>query len=252
MKYGLSYSIVAMIVLATPVAAEEDRFVGQVVNPSSLPVDRVQVVVYRLDDPSQRLTTLTDEKGGFSLPLRDLVPPKPNALLQNHPNPFNPSTLIPFEIEKRGHVRLDVYNILGQRVITLVDEERPAGFHRVQWDATDRLGRGVSAGVYIYRLSAGSWHDARKLMLLDGGAGRAGGNAAGFVEDAGAHTLGVKITGEEILPATFTWGRGSGPLVAEVKGIEDLLPPEVVDSKTGANPFSGTSLASIFQIVAGH
>ena len=77
-------------------------------------------------------------------------------------------------------------------------------------------------------------------------------DAAGLVEDAGAHTLGVKITGEEILPATFTWGRGSGPLVAEVKGIEDLLPPEVVDSKTGANPFSGTSLASIVQIVSGH
>ena len=252
MKYALFHSIVAIFVLATAVAAEEDRVEGQVVNPRSHPVKRVQVEVYRLDDPRQRLTALTDESGGFSLPLRDLVPPRPNALLQNHPNPFNPSTLIPFEIEKRGHVRLDVYNILGQRLITLVDEERPAGFHRVQWDGTDRLGRGVSAGVYIYRLSTGNWHDARKLMLLDGASGRAGGNAAGLVEEAGAHTLGVKITGEEILPATFTWGRGSGPLVAEVKGIEDLIPPEVVDSKTGANPFSGTSLASIAQIVSGH
>ena len=149
-------------------------------------------------------------------------------------------------------MRLDVYNILGQRVITLIDEERPAGFHRVQWDGADRLGRGVSAGVYIYRLSTGNWHDAPKLMLLDGASGRAGGNAAGLAEDAGAHTLGVKITGEEILPVTFTWGRGSGPLVAEVKGLEDLLPPDVVDSGTGANPFSGTSLASIVQIVSGH
>ncbi len=251
MKYALSHLTVAMIVLATNVAAEEDRFEGQVVNPRSHPVKRVQVEVYRLDDPRQRLTMLTNENGGFSLPLRDLVPPKPNALLQNHPNPFNPSTQIPFEIEKRGHVRLDIYNILGQRVITLVDEERPAGLHRVQWDGADRLGRGVSAGVYIYRLSAGNWHDARKLMLLDGAAGRASVNAEGFSGEAASHTLGVKITGEEILPATFTWGRGSGPLVAEVKGIEDLLPPEVVDSKTGTNPFSGTSLASIFQVVSG-
>lgn len=149
-------------------------------------------------------------------------------------------------------MRRNVYDILGQRLITLVDKERPAGFHRVQWDGTDRLGRVVSAGGYIYRFGTGNWHDARKLMLLDGASGRAGGNEARLVEEAGAHTQGVKITGEEILRANLTWGRDSGPLLAEVKGVEDLIPTEVVDSKTGANPFSGTSLASIAQIVSGY
>ena len=69
MKYALFHSTFAMIVLATAVAAEEDRIEGQVINPRSHPVKRVQVEVYRLDDPRQRLTALTDESGGFSLPL---------------------------------------------------------------------------------------------------------------------------------------------------------------------------------------
>ena len=252
MKHALSFAIFAMTCLASTVAANEDPFEGQVINPKSAPIHRAQVVLYRLDDPRQRLTTLTDENGAFTLPLRDLVPEVPNTLLQNHPNPFNPSTLIPFQLSERGHVRMDVYNILGQRVVTLIDEERPAGLHRVQWDGTDRLGRGVSAGVYIYRLSTGDWHDARKLMLLDGASGHAGGGAVSFSEEEARATYGVKISGEEIIPATLTWNPEQGPLTAEVKSLEDILPPEGEDAEQEANPFSKTSLASIIQVVSGH
>ena len=251
MKHALSFAIFAVTCLASTVAADEDPFEGQVINPKSVPIHRAQVVLYRLDDPRQRLTTLTDENGAFTLPLRDLVPEVPNTLQQNHPNPFNPSTLIPFQISERGHVRMDVYNILGQRVVTLIDEERPAGFHRVQWDGTDRLGRGVSAGVYIYRLSTGGWHDARKLMLLDGASGRAGGGVS-FSEEEARATYGVKISGEEIIPANLTWNPEQGPLTAEVKSLEDILPPEDENDEQEANPFSKTSLASIIQVVSGH
>ena len=232
MKCILSLSLVAFTSLASTVAAERQPFEGRVVNPKSLPIHRARVVLYRLDNPRARVTTITDENGAFSLSLRDLAPPRPNALLQNHPNPFNPSTLIPFEISEGGHVRLDVFNILGQRVVTLIDEERPAGFHRVQWDGTDAVGRGVSAGVYVYRLSTGNWRDARKLMLLDGGPGRSGGGASNFSEEK-AHAFGVRITGEGILPETFTWTPGMGSLVAEVRRIDDVLPPEVEDPRNG-------------------
>ena len=249
MKCILSLSLVAFTSLASTVAAERQPFEGRVVNPKSLPIHRARVVLYRLDNPRARVTTITDENGAFSLPLRDLA--RPNALLQNHPNPFNPSTLIPFEISEGGHVRLDVFNILGQRVVTLIDEERPAGFHRVQWDGTDAVGRGVSAGVYIYRLSTADWRDARKLMLLDGASGRSGGGAVNFSEEK-AHTFGVRITGEGILPETFTWRPGMGSMVAEVRRIDDVLPPEVADPETGSNPFSGTSLASIIQVVSAY
>ncbi len=251
MNYVPSFCIVAFMGLASTVAAERQPFEGRVVNGKSLPIHRARVVLYRLDNPRARLTTITDENGAFSLPLRDLAPPRPNALRQNHPNPFNPSTLIPFEISEGGHVRLDVFNILGQRVVTLIDEERPAGFHRVLWDGTDAVGRGVSAGVYIYRLSTGNWRDARKLMLLDGASERSGGGASNFSEEK-AHAFGVRITGEGILPETFTWTPGMGSLVAEVRRIEDILPPEVEHPDTAANPFSGTSLASIIQVVSAY
>ena len=251
MKLALSLVIAWFIGSAFPVAAEQAPFEGQVVNPKSLPVHGARIELYRLDDPTARVTTLTDESGAFSLPLRDIAPPRENELMQNHPNPFNPSTLIPFEMSEGGHVRLDVFNILGQRVVTLIDEERPAGFHRVQWDGADAVGRGVAAGVYIYRLSTGNWHDARKLMLLDGASGRPGGGAERLPREAGGNTYGVKISGEEILPETFTWRPGSGPLFAEVKSLEDVLPPEIKNADTATNPFSGTSLASIIQVVSG-
>ena len=88
MKYAPFLSIVAIIVLATAVAAEEDRIEGQVINPRSHPVKRGQVEVYRLDDPRQRLTALTDESGGFSLSLRDLIPPEV-ADSRTGANPFS-------------------------------------------------------------------------------------------------------------------------------------------------------------------
>ena len=251
MKVSLYLQVAAVMVFSSTVAAEQEPLEGQVVNPMSLPVQRAQVELYRLDDPTVRVTSITDENGAFSLPVRNLVPPPEDRLRQNHPNPFNPSTLIPFELSAGGHVRLDIYNILGQRVVTLIDGERPAGFQRVQWDGLDASGRGVAAGVYIYRLSTGDWNDARKLLLLDGASGRSGGSAVSYNEEARVHTFGVSISGEEIITRTYTWNPGAGPLVAEVTGIEDLLPAEEGAAESEANPFSGTSLASIIKVVSG-
>jgi hypothetical protein len=83
------------------------------------------------------------------------------ALDQNYPNPFNPSTTINFSIMKSSNVTLTVYNILGQRVVTLVNGHLDAGTHSVQFNATK-----LATGVYIYRLEAGSYVAQKKLMLL--------------------------------------------------------------------------------------
>jgi len=68
-------------------------------------------------------------------------------------------------------VRLDVFNVLGQRLATLVDAERSAGAHTAQWDGTDAAGRAMGAGVYIYRLSSGGMMESRRMVLVDGQAG---------------------------------------------------------------------------------
>ena len=90
----------------------------------------------------------------------------------NYPNPFNPSTLIPYQLPGATQVRLEVFNVLGQRVTTLVDGERSAGFHTAVWDATNAAGQAVGAGVYFYRLSSRDALLTRKMVLIDGQAGR--------------------------------------------------------------------------------
>ncbi len=87
------------------------------------------------------------------------------ALEVNYPNPFNPSTLIRFELPHSSGVRLSIYDILGRCVRNLVDGHRSAGMHAVVWDGTDNLGQKVPSGVYMYRLSAGSSTAVRKMIL---------------------------------------------------------------------------------------
>ena len=89
----------------------------------------------------------------------------------NYPNPFNPSTIIPYQLAASSQVRLEVFNLLGQRIATLVDGERPAGFHTATWHATDAAGRAVGAGVYIYRMTVGAASQTGRMVLIDGQAG---------------------------------------------------------------------------------
>ncbi len=83
------------------------------------------------------------------------------VLEQNYPNPFNPSTTIRYGLPQRSAVQLVVYNTLGQQIATLVQEETEAGYHEVKFD-----GSGLSSGVYFYRLTAGSYIQTRKLLLV--------------------------------------------------------------------------------------
>lgn len=104
-------------------------------------------------------------------PVEEIVDniPSDYKLENNYPNPFNPSTNIEFSVAKSGNVVLEIYNILGQKVKTLVNEKLDAGKYRVAWGADDNAGNGVSAGVYLYRLVAGDYSKARKMIKLDGG-----------------------------------------------------------------------------------
>ncbi len=82
------------------------------------------------------------------------------------PNPFNTTTRISYRMATHGPVRLEIYNTLGQRVRTLVDEAQPAGFFQVLWDARDQEGAVVSAGVYLARLNYRGGAETRRLLYL--------------------------------------------------------------------------------------
>jgi uncharacterized repeat protein (TIGR02543 family) len=83
------------------------------------------------------------------------------ALSQNYPNPFNPTTEIRYQISEAGHVRLKVYNLLGQEVATLVDEVQEAGYHRLVFDAS-----ALASGAYFYRIVADRFVNVKRMMIL--------------------------------------------------------------------------------------
>ena len=92
--------------------------------------------------------------------------PTTYSLSQNYPNPFNPSTEIKFDIPVRSHVTLTVYNVLGQKVTTLVDKEMPPGSYVADWNSTSDNGKEVTSGVYFYKLEADDFIKTKKMLLL--------------------------------------------------------------------------------------
>ncbi len=92
--------------------------------------------------------------------------PHAYALYQNHPNPFNPVTRIRYYIPENCRVDLEIYDILGRKVATLVDKVQEAGERTVLWNGKDQSGVQVSSGIYLYRLRAGSFSKSRKMVLL--------------------------------------------------------------------------------------
>jgi len=87
-------------------------------------------------------------------------------LLQNSPNPFNPSTIIKFYIPNTSDVTIRVYDMLGREVTTLINKQTTGGYHNVYWNGKDSKGENVASGVYLYRLTAGSFSETRKMNLL--------------------------------------------------------------------------------------
>lgn len=87
--------------------------------------------------------------------------PEEFSLSQNYPNPFNPSTVISYNVAKSAHVNISVYNMLGQKVATLVNETQNAGSKQVRFDAQN-----FTSGVYIYRIEAGSFVDSKRMVLI--------------------------------------------------------------------------------------
>jgi len=88
------------------------------------------------------------------------------VLFQNFPNPFNPTTTIRYELPKSSHVKLDIYDLLGQKIRTLKNSIESAGNKKVVWDGKDNLGIGVSSGMYFYQIDAGIFKKSRKMLLI--------------------------------------------------------------------------------------
>jgi hypothetical protein len=82
-------------------------------------------------------------------------------MAQNYPNPFNPSTTISYSIAKEGNVKLTIFNVIGSKVATIVNEYKPAGNYSVQFN-----GSNLASGIYLYRLESGNYSSAKKFILM--------------------------------------------------------------------------------------
>ena len=180
---------------------------GRVRLSSGAPVPGAQVLLFDLADlRAAPLAATTDRFGQFTLPLGNLGEALPERfeLGVNYPNPFNSSTMIPYQLPASMHVRLEVFNIVGQCIATLVDGERPAGFHTARWDATDAAGKAVAAGVYVYRLSGDGVQATQLLLLIDGQAGTPSGGLAGRLprerRPGTASAYGLTVSGPGLVP----------------------------------------------------
>jgi flagellar hook assembly protein FlgD len=87
-------------------------------------------------------------------------------LKQNYPNPFNPQTQIEYFVPRDGHVKLEIFNLLGQKIRTLVDREIKKGTHVVSWDGTNDQGTFVANGIYFCQLEAENSMSTNKMILL--------------------------------------------------------------------------------------
>jgi hypothetical protein len=94
------------------------------------------------------------------------VMPEEYHLSQNYPNPFNPTTTIKFRLPKNEHVSLVIYNIMGRRIRTLIDEEKKADNYTVTWDGCDFYGTRVATGIYFYQLLANDAVITKKMLLM--------------------------------------------------------------------------------------
>ena len=92
--------------------------------------------------------------------------PEDFVLYQNYPNPFNSGTTIEFYLPQTAEIKIEIYNLLGQKVWTLWQGRHPAGQYQLRWDGRDEMGREVASGVYIYQLVVGKYRESRKMLLL--------------------------------------------------------------------------------------
>ena len=123
----------------------------------------------------QDITPHYDPAGSFGIGCTDVkedhrfpstLRPNSFVLSQNYPNPFNTETVITFALPRSGNVKIEIFNILGQKVRELVDEKVTAGYKKVVWDGRDNAGQLLASGIYFYKIRTGDFIETKKMTLL--------------------------------------------------------------------------------------
>lgn len=172
MVRGLGSSVSSPIVLLPPTSGSIDPGDSQTLNVRAygLVADTTYTANIEIasNDPVTPLVTIP-----VQITVTDVVSvripgqaPTTYAISQNYPNPFNPTTTISYQVPQTSDVKLEIYNVLGQKVRTLINRSVEAGSHQVIWDGRNSFGEQVASGVYIYKFEAGQFSKTMKMMML--------------------------------------------------------------------------------------
>ena len=210
---------------AAPVVQGHVQFAG------GLPVAGAHVVLFDLGDLRRGIVAaaITDESGQFALSFARAGGGAAGTFVlgQSYPNPFNPAATIPYELTALAHVRLEIFNLLGQPVSTLLDGAQAAGVYRAFWDGTDESGRAMAAGVYLYRLTVDGVQQTGRMALVDGQAGvpGAGASVQTVAPNVRRGSYGLVVSGSGLVAyadAAFGVDSDMGPVVIEVAAAGGL------------------------------
>ena len=250
MKHWITYTISVTLICALPLAASGTVASGAVRDQEGVPVAGARIVFTDEANPLAGFDDVTGLDGTYqidlsSVPTALLAPgergaPKRLQLLQNYPNPFNSSTIITYTIPAAGRATLDVYNVLGQRIRTLIDEHKEPGEHAIEWHGRNDHGEGMAAGVYIYRLRSGQLEAAGRMVMTDGAAATPNPGSAYaaprpvLLAGDGGQLYTVTITGDNI--ETFSRTGVAVPAAAQWSDLPSALTPEQVQELLQISP----------------
>ncbi|MEW6050089.1 MAG: S8 family serine peptidase [Candidatus Zixiibacteriota bacterium] len=175
-KVGLKsqekYDLIASAVNSVDASVIGDRMIAVSFGPYTIPVgDSVEIAIALVGGMAvnELVTAAVRAEQRMGIPTAvddDANVPESFSLHQNYPNPFNPSTTISFALPKASDIRLEVFNLLGERVRTLVSGSLAAGEHHIVWMGENDGGQSVASGVYFYRLTGALGEQTRKMMLV--------------------------------------------------------------------------------------
>ena len=138
----------------------------------NIPASKTETIVLEIPENATCLSAVGVNENGEEVTVKidnsrkSATLPREFKLYQNRPNPYNPSTIISYDLPREGNVKLEIFNLLGQKVTTLVDEFQSAGHYEVEWNSTDAVDRALAGGMYFYRLSMDGFSQSRKMLLL--------------------------------------------------------------------------------------
>lgn len=170
----ISFQLLFIILLSVFNINAQISISGKIIDVDQNPIGNVHVEIINENDSTNIYSDITDSEGLFTInSITDVSNrnklPDDYIVLSNYPNPFNPSTIIYFELTKPEKVEIIIYDILGRKVKTLYNNFHSSGIDQIIWDGTNNFNYPVSAGVYLCRLKTKDNFKVHKMVLLDGG-----------------------------------------------------------------------------------